>query len=619
MKSGTMFKDIRLHGALGNRIEYYAIAAGIDAHKRYFFNVDQNNGDELRFFSASNEFIIGPNGITHRGNGGSFCEYMFGVDQPLTDMAKGDVINRLVMYGTHIDQKSGTLRFSDRTDGMLTYDKIFFDGNAVANYFFFVQKENFGSSIKDQQEVILRRLGKSLKRSIAIGNGDDNRIISDIIANFAEAGIQLFLFKLINTRHEEYRDAFRDLYFTNKRIADEEFARLTELAARNDIDRYQQERMRIDVMYKHPDNRRIVDEYRNILCSCNLKGEINRLENARLTRLKTLSVRNKIPGALFYTLDELLRKDRKLVEMEESDYISETRQILEGLFFGEHQIESRVDRDDMLKLLNAKKKATENRNHSFEEILLDASKACDENIRDGADISLLDEFSYIITYLDRYDTTSQIINQLAFMENVRISEEMLRSIQGNKSEFDTLKPNLFNNLFIDGVLENKYLGNYGRKKLVTLVRGMEEIDTGSMNSGEVLDQMRAIDREEQLYLLLLRHVRERIRNFYSKFSTKAEQQMLKQEVTEELLSKKLIKGDIGDELFNETVLTIQKEAIYLHNLLPQIILEKDIVLREDFLDNSGLDRFYVEELEMEYFELNGLPMEELYQIRKGLN
>jgi uncharacterized protein (TIGR04442 family) len=614
-----MYKDIRLHGSLENRIEYYAIAAGVDSHKRYFFNIDQSSDEELRFFSASNEFIIGQHGIKHRGNGGSFCEYMFGVDQPFTDMAKGDVINRLVMYGTRYDQKAGTLKFDDRTDGSLTYEKIFFDGNAVTNYFFFIHSESFDASVKAQQELILRRVGKTLKRSVAIGNGDDNRIINDIITNLATPGIQLFLFKLINISHEEYRQAFQALYFRNKRIADEEFTHLSKLAQKNDIDRYQQERIRIDVMYKHPDNRRIVDEYRNILCSCNIKGEINRLENARLTRLKTLSVRNKIPGALFYTLDELLRKDRKLVELEESDYISSTRQILEGLFFGERQIESRVDREDMLKLLHAKKKAAEHRNHTFEEILLDASKACDENIRDGADISLLEEFSYIITYLDRYDTTSQVINQLAFMENIRISEEMLRSILGNKKEFDALSPNLFNTLFIDGVLDNKYLGNYGRRKLVTLVKGLEEIEAGTMPSHEVLGQLKAIDREEQLFLVLLHHVRERIRNFYSKFTTKADQNDLRREVTEELLAKKLIKGEINSELFSETVLTIQKEAIYLHNLLPQIIAENSIALREDFLDNSGLDRFYVEELELEYFELNGLPLEDLYQIRKGLN
>ena len=64
---------------------------------------------------------------------------------------------------------------------------------------------------------------------------------------------------------------------------------------------------------------------------------------------------------------------------------------------------------------------------------------------------------------------------------------------------------------------------------------------------------------------------------------------------------------------------IKKEAIYIHNLLPQIIAERDPALREDFLENSGLDRFYVEELEREYFELNNLNMDDLYQIRKGLN
>jgi uncharacterized protein (TIGR04442 family) len=523
------------------------------------------------------------------------------------------------MYGTHYDHRTESLKIGERTEGAIPFEKIFFDGNAVCNYFFFIHDESLGKGLRAQQEELLRRLGKVLKRSTAIAYGDDNQIIAALFGLLKSPHAQLFLFKLIHTPHREYSDLFRSFYLRSKRIADEDFATLTAMAARHNIDRYQQERIRIDVMYKHPDNRRIVDEYRNILCSCNLRGEINRLENARLTRLKTLSVRNKIPGALFYTLDELLRKDRKLVELEESDYISETRQILEGLFFGEHQIESKVDREDMLKLLQAKKQATEHRNHSFEEILLDASKACDENIRDGADISLLEEFSYIITYLDRYDTTSSVINQLAFMENIRISEDMLRSILGNKKEFDSLRPNLFNNLFIDGVLDNKYLGNYGRRKLTTLVRGMEEIEAGTMPSAEVLEQLKAIDREEQLFLVLLRHVRERIRNFYSKFNTREDQLALKQELTEELLAKKLIKGEINSELFSETILTIQKEAIYLHNLLPQIISEKNIALREDFLDNSGLDRFYVEELELEYFELNDLPLDDLYQIRKGLN
>src|SRR5690242_144902 len=119
-----MHKDIRLHGYIAKYIEYYAIAAGGEAHKRYFFNIDQQDDDELRFFSPGNEFVLGLDGVTYRGCGGSFCEYMFGVDQPIADLAKGDVINRLVMYGARYDHESGTLRFSDQTDGSQSYEKI---------------------------------------------------------------------------------------------------------------------------------------------------------------------------------------------------------------------------------------------------------------------------------------------------------------------------------------------------------------------------------------------------------------------------------------------------------------------------------------------------------------
>ncbi|HEY6007420.1 MAG TPA: TIGR04442 family protein [Geobacteraceae bacterium] len=614
-----MHKDIRLHGYIDDHIEYYAMAAGVDAHRRYFFNIDQESDDRLRFFASGSEFVISSEGITHRGNGGTFCEYMFGVDQPLADLAKGDVINRLVMYGAGYDDKTGLLKFSDRTESFLSYEKIFFDGNAICNYFFFVNSEKISGPLQRQQETILKLLGKTVKRSAAVSQADDNAIIAEILTILDDPASQVFLFKLINKKHEDYSHQFKTLYFRNKKISDDDFAHLSVLAKEYGIDRYQQERMRIDVMYKHPDNKRIVDEYKFILIECNRKGEINKLENARLTRLKTLSVRNKIPGALFYTLDEMLKKDKKMVDLEESDYISESRQILEGLFLSEHQIENTIDREDMIKLLFAKKKATENRDHTFEEILLDATKACDEKIRDGADISLLEGLSHIITYFDRYDSTSSIISQLSFMENVKISEEMLRSLSGNKNAFDALNPRLFEELFIDGILENKYLGGYGRKKVVTLIGGIKRIEDKRLSATDLVERLQAINEEERVFLTVLDHVRERIRNFYSKYSTKADQELLKREVTDELLHKKLLTGEISDRVFHEVILSIKKEAIYIHNLLPDIIATKNVGLREDFLENSGLDRFYVEELEREYYELNELNMEELYQIRKGLN
>jgi uncharacterized protein (TIGR04442 family) len=88
-------------------------------------------------------------------------------------------------------------------------------------------------------------------------------------------------------------------------------------------------------------------------------------------------------------------------------------------------------------------------------------------------------------------------------------------------------------------------------------------------------------------------------------------------VTEELHARKLLTDDIPDGLFRETILTIKKEAMYLHTILPSIINEKNISLREDFLENSGLDCFFVEELEREYCELNCIDQDELSRILRG--
>jgi uncharacterized protein (TIGR04442 family) len=614
-----MHKDIRLHGLASDRIEYFVMVAGSEAYQSYFFNIVQEV-DQLRVFSPGNELIIAPEGVSYLGNGGYFCEYMFGVDQPASDLTKPEIINRLVMYGAHSDESSATVRFSDRTAGSDSYDTIFFNGNAVCNYYFFVHSGLLTRKLKSQQqEELVKLIGKVLKRSAAIGEERDDTLISEICPLLNDDTAQLFIIKLIDRHHREYRNLFRQLYYRNKKISDGDFALLVSLAANHQIDRYQQERMRIDVMYRHPDNKRIVDEYRSILLACNAKGEISSLDNARLTRLKTLSVRNKIPGALFFTLDEMLNRGRSMAISREVDYLASTREIMEGIFLKEKQIESRIDREDMLKLIRAKKRAMEIRDHSFDQLLLDASKVCDEKIRDGADPSLLDGFSYVITYLDRYDSVASLVSNLAFMEAVRISDEMLRCLLEHKAAFDNLKDDCFMELFINELFENAYLGRFGRRKVQTLMDGLAGIEKRTSSIEQLNRKLQEINDEERIAIVLLEHVRDRIRNFYSKFATRADQEALRSEVTAELKTKKLIQTEIPDLLFNETIFTIKKEALYLQTLLPLIISERNTGLREDFLENSGLDRFYVEELERDYFEKNGLELEELYQIRKGLS
>jgi len=607
-----MHQEIRLHGHVDDTIEYFATAAARDVYRTFFYEFQDHR---LRFFSPGNELVLDPSGLSHRGNGGTFCEYMFGVDQPLPDLAKGDVRNRLVLYGASYNPE-GSLLFTDRTDGHQSFEKVFFEGNAICNYFFFLTGSTSGP-LKQQQEEILRLLGKQLKRTGHLGAGDDVDLINEVFFLLGHRSA-LYVVKLIHKKHKDYHDAFQKVYSTDKELPESDMEDLRRLGDDLGIDRYQQERIRIDVMYRHPENKRIVDEYKNILVDCNRRGRINQLENARLTRLRTLSVRNKIPSSLFFTLDEMLKHDQ-LIELEEQDYIAETRQILAGLFLHDRQIDAAIDREDMIKLLHDKRRASENRDHNFEQILLETGKACDEKTRDGADITLLENFSYIITYFDRFDNTSTNINKLAFMENVRCTEEMIRSLLGNKKAFDQLQTELFNTLFFTGILDNEYLGLFGRKKIRCLQQGLTQIEEGSLTIKGLIEELTRIDQEEMLYNLLLDRAKSHIGKSYSRYNSRAEQEALRGEVTEELRSDGLWQSEIPRDLFQDVLVNIKKEAIYLHSLLPKIVAEKDVALREDFLENSGLDRFYVEELERQYFEANNLETNDLNKIRKGLN
>lgn len=606
-----MYQELRLHGHLNDTIEYYASVASSNLHQHYFY---EQEGDTLRFFSPGNELVLNDNRLEHRGNGGTFCEYMFGVEQPLSDMAKAEVRNRLVLYGaTYRDDHE--LVFTDQTDGSLGLDQVFLEGHAICNYFFFLTGPVAGRRSQQQRDIV-RLLGKQLKRSPHVGTGDDSELVSELVRLIGPRSA-LYLIKLVHKPHKAYAELFSRLYFANKAIGDTDFDQLQALAQDLDIDRYQQERIRIDVMYRHPDNRRIVDEYKNILIDCNRRGRIRSADNARLTRLKTLSVRNKIPSALFFTLDEMLRDDRMQHEVDKEDYLTETRQILEGILLHEADIDAGITNEDMLRLLEAKKQASENRDHAFEQMLLETGKICDERIRDGADIALLENFSRIITYFDRYDSASAHINRLAFMESMRLTEEIIRSLLGNRNAFEELEEGLFDRLFFSDVIGNSYLGRYGRTKVTLLRKGLAAIADGRMTIRQLLDQEEEVAREERLWQTLFHEVKERFRNLYTRANTRAEQEELRRELGEVLNAQGLWQGEIPKRLFRDVLLTIRKEALYLHSLLPDILENEDVALREDFIANSGLDRFHIEELERSYCEQNSIPPERLERLRKN--
>ena len=370
-------------------------------------------------------------------------------------------------------------------------------------------------------------------------------------------------------------------------------------------------------MYKDSANKKIIDEYKDTLIEMerDLSGESEALANPKLTRLRTLSVRNNIPRNLFDTLDNMILKGKKIVSANEPVFIVETREILEGLFLLNSETNQLINNEDLIRLLRAKRASVENRDRTFESILLDTGRICDEKMKDEQDTTAFENFGYIVTFFDRYDATLAVISQLAFMEKVKINEDQLRSIIGNQKAFDELKPGFFEELFFEPILNNKYLTYFGRKKIESLLKGLKGVVKGDSTLHDVVENLYNTSHEESMYNLVHANVKDRIKTFYSELNTREEQEVLRREVNKDLLNKNKIEADIPDHVFSNVIMNIKKEAVYLHNLLPEIIKTKDSPLREDFLVNSGLDRFYIEEMEKEYFQVNSLGEEELQKIR----
>ena len=196
-----------------------------------------------------------------------------------------------------------------------------------------------------------------------------------------------------------------------------------------------------------------------------------------------------------------------------------------------------------------------------------------------------------------------------------VTEENIRSLLGNKKAFEEVKAGLFRELFFDDMQKNRYLTSYGRKKSNILFHGLSSIEKGDSSVKDVIEDLNYIIAEEKSYTAIHLFMKDKIKNFYSDLSDRDSQDQFISEVWKEMLDSRLINAAANEKVFRDAVINIRKEAFYLHNLLPVIIAGSNAKLRTDFLENSGLDRFYVEDLEREYFEKNRLSRTLMERIR----
>jgi uncharacterized protein (TIGR04442 family) len=359
--------------------------------------------------------------------------------------------------------------------------------------------------------------------------------------------------------------------------------------------------MKIDIMYRHAENKLVVDEYRDVLIQSITKDTLHASEHARLNRLRTLSIRNNIPVVLFDKLDELLLKDKEFQEVEEAEYLKEARAILENLFFKDPSFKQHIIHEDIVRLIRSKHMAYSKNDRGFEQVLLDIGKACDELSRETDDFTVLEEFSAIVTYFDRYDNVQALLSQISFMKNIEFTEDSLRSLVGNKKAFDDLDSSLFKTVFIRDLIENKYITSYGKRKLKLILKGIENIQNGEASYKDVIAEWKTITEEEKLYNETHAALKERMRGFFPGLELKTVRNQIREDIARELADRGLT-DKIPPKLFEKVFIDLRKESVYLNQILPDVIQKRNCALREDFLDNSGLDRFYLESLEHEYFE-----------------
>ena len=609
-----MIKDLRIHGEIGGDKEFFATLSGEGLDGRYFHESLEKDGEMIhRFFVGGSEFLLGPTALSHSGNGGSFCPYMFGVDEPIEDLVKPDVINRLVVFGARHEPGS-RINFSDGTASSDEYKQLFLRGHAVFNYYFFVQYKG-SAGLKKQQEEILRSLGRSLKRFPLNLDEEDSRIVEELKSKWSELATVFFLLKVVNRSHLKFYRRLEEMFSTSQTLGDEENALLEELAARLAIDPYSQERMKIDVMYRYPGNRQVVEEYRSVLVGIRGRDEIRFDDQARISRLRTVALRKGIPVNLLNSLDEKLLGDRKMITAEEPAYLVEVRGVLETILLQSRQVGIHLEKEDLIKLLKSKLIALENRDSAFDRILIEVGKECDERSREAGDTIALEEFGNIVTFFDRFDNVYHVVNSLGFHEEERLLEDKLRSLMMSKRVFDDVQENLFHDLFITPVLKNLYLPQYGRKKVEELFGGISNIETGDYSLQDVLISLEDMVREEREYRIVKTAMDRWLKKFGRSLKGIEEESSFINDVRKMLVSRALVRPDVPESFFRKTLEDLKMERIYFGSVLPNAIKARDAIIRSEFIDTSGMDMMRIEELEREFQQQYRIPDDAMEEIR----
>jgi uncharacterized protein (TIGR04442 family) len=591
-----MIRDVFISGRTSERHEYSAAVVGPNLNIRLIYDGRGELGKAYdRFFSGGSEIRITERGVGHTGTGGTFCSYMFGVDIPETDLLRSDVRNRLVMHGARYDDVNDRLVFSNDTAGFETFARLFRDGHAFTNYYFFVAGD-LQANMRTAQEAILRVAGKFLKRHDLHATARDLRALAAALhESFGAPSWTLFLVKIVDAYAESYFNQYRAAYQPTRELGDDERHSFDLLARHYALDPFQQERIHLDVIYEQEDNKRVIDAYKEALTAHLEQALPEYTLLPKLNLLRAFSARNHIPVAIFDRLDSLLLDLGQHRSQIDPPFVADARQILEDLFV--RRIGNDLDVASLVRLLHAKRQAIEQRYVGFEAVLLDAAHASDEWARRGQAGKLRSQFEQLTNYLDLFDRASALVNSIAFIDDFDLTTDRLEELLESQKAFDELKPQLFEELFVAPLEENQYLSLYGRRRLEALRKGLRAADKDPASAPMIGESVRRTNEAARLHRLIESMVRGLVGNLHDEPLDDAQKGVLRRDVVARLRAEHGITTAVDDNLFDAVLLGIEEEYFYSTKLLPTIVATRDLKLRDNFLKSSGLDLFRVEELE----------------------
>lgn len=595
-----MIRDVHISGSVSERHEYYTTVIGPHLNIRLLHDGRNEPGRAFdRFFNGGSEVRITEKGIGHTGTGGLFCSYMFGVDIPEKDLLRSDVRNRLVMHGARYDEVHDRLVFSNDTAGFESFSRIFNEGHAFANYYFFVVGDIQGN-LRMAQETILRVAGKFLKRHDLHHTSRDGRELAFALHEaFGVSGWTLFLVKVIDVNAEAYYTKFRAAYQPGRVASEEEEQQSLDLLARHyDLDPFQRERIHHDVIYEHDENKRIIDAYKEALTAHLEHALPDHTLLPKLNLLRAFATRNHIPATIFDRLDTLLMDLSGEKSQAEPPFVTSAREVLENLFV--RRISDDLDVESLITLLHAKRQSMEQRYVGFEAVLLDAAKASDEWARLGKSAKLRRQFEHLIDYLDLFDRASTLANSIAFIDDFEITPSRLEELLETQKAFDELRPLLFEDLFVTPLEKNQYLNMYGRRRIEALKRGLRAASKEPSSAPIIPESVRRVNDNAKLHRLIDGMLRGAVGNIHEEPLDEASKGVLRRDVENRLRTEYGVTTAVEANLFDAVLLGIEEEYFYTGKLLPTIIATRDLKLRENFLRSSGLDLFRIEELEATY-------------------